>query len=353
MVLTYKMCYINRYKIGDAWRPTVKSGSKKNTKESEPRLPEFGKYLAHARIDSGAGTQQQVAEAVTKLLKQQEDREKKVSQGLIAKYEKGDIDNPDHTILQALAKICRINYPVLVMHLVREKYRPHTGEWERGVDTQRWAAIEALVKADLRPAEAQDMAEDFARSRVALEKETHFVLDVLAMAKWQERFKNLREFWVIAPNFLDDHNDGIQDAVVKNLKRNVRYLYFIHDKDTPRFNVLKKKLEMRMGKPLGEQVQARELPRGEEGSDVWLGTFYIVANPDSSEEAVAYECIRKHGWTVLATRLDDYDTKKLISDWIGLTDESNRLPKQRREPMLSSVEGRKHDGEKRKRPEAI
>lgn len=48
------------------------------------------------------------------------------------------------------------------------------------------------------------------------------------LSDWEAKYPNLRDFWVVTPNFLGDKSKPIQDAMIGNLlNRNVTYTYFL------------------------------------------------------------------------------------------------------------------------------
>src|SRR5205807_520496 len=74
---------------------------------------------------------------------------------------------------------------------------------------------------------------DLLRSRRSM-LEAGELLDVPGMAAWQENFDKLREFWVIAPNPLDDSRTEISMAVAKCITHKdypTRYVHFLYAED--------------------------------------------------------------------------------------------------------------------------
>jgi DNA-binding winged helix-turn-helix (wHTH) protein/class 3 adenylate cyclase len=47
------------------------------------------------------------------------------------------------------------------------------------------------------------------------------------LSDWEAKYPNLREFWVVTPNFLGDKEEHIQGAMIRNLRRGVVYTYFL------------------------------------------------------------------------------------------------------------------------------
>lgn len=50
---------------------------------------------------------------------------------------------------------------------------------------------------------------------------------VNALADWEQNIPDLEEFWVLLPNFLGDQNEDVRMAMLSNLNRGVRYVYFL------------------------------------------------------------------------------------------------------------------------------
>jgi transcriptional regulator with XRE-family HTH domain len=80
-----------------------------------PQLKSFGHYLSIARQQAGFRTQQNILTALQAM-------GIKVSQGLLAKYETGKIDNPSPEVLKGIATLCNLSYENLISKLVQEKY---------------------------------------------------------------------------------------------------------------------------------------------------------------------------------------------------------------------------------------
>ena len=87
-------------------------------------LPRFGNYLRTLRLLKNAGTQQKVAQLLRKR------GLKRASQGLIGKYEKGNIYDPNPDVLQVLAKAYAVDYVEMVLQLIEEKYAPKGKKWD-------------------------------------------------------------------------------------------------------------------------------------------------------------------------------------------------------------------------------
>jgi hypothetical protein len=53
------------------------------------------------------------------------------------------------------------------------------------------------------------------------------VSTVSDLARWEASLDPLREFWVVAPNFLGDQDGRVFDAMHKQLRKGARYVYFL------------------------------------------------------------------------------------------------------------------------------
>jgi len=54
------------------------------------------------------------------------------------------------------------------------------------------------------------------------------VKDAEELACWEAEFEDLQEFWVVTPNFLGDKLEVVLEAMENNLRRNVKYKYFLN-----------------------------------------------------------------------------------------------------------------------------
>src|SRR5205085_8748694 len=118
------------------------------------------------------------------------------------------------------------------------------------------------------------------------------------------------QFWVVAPALLAATSEQIFDVVRKNLKAGVSYTYFIYDNLRRDVIDLKTRLAHLLDLPMTDvQLKAYGLPHvtshDQEFVTRLFGTVYLVANPQRMQQAVAYQCIRKHGITKLALKLDE------------------------------------------------
>jgi len=112
------------------------------------------------------------------------------------------------------------------------------------------------------------------------------VKSLAELAEWEGRYPGLKEFWVIAPNFLGDKSDEIQQAMISNLKRKVRYKYFL--RSLADFQRLQKFAEEKLKNPVKwlvdiyDHIEAVLLVKGtpgQIGESFCFDRNFFVANP--------------------------------------------------------------------------
>lgn len=126
------------------------------------------------------------------------------------------------------------------------------------------------------------------------------------LSNWEKKYPNLREFWVVTPNFLGDKEGAIQDAMIHNLlHRGVVYTYFLRSiADYNRLVKLAEELSRRTIEHGGVWNKIRAVILVREASDPIAldkvlapdrGQGCFIANPlslEGSEEADGYVLIR-------------------------------------------------------------
>jgi len=74
------------------------------------------------------------------------------------------------------------------------------------------------------------------------------IKDAEELAGWEQRFVDLVEFWAVTPNFLADKLNVVLKAMENNLRRNVKYRYFVDSfADACRWQQLVRTLRERLG----------------------------------------------------------------------------------------------------------
>src|SRR5262245_2235534 len=270
------------------------------------RLPhpvsQFGAYLKACRERAGFRSQRAVVRDLGR-------RRVKFSQGLLAHYETGRVQDPSTDVLAALASLYGVDFFGMMLRLAKAKFDTALGE-EAPETSARWALVEAALTPAARIGRASGLEADQVRSRAALLREVQ-ILDVEGIANWQRAVEGLESFWVIAPYFLDDEDERMLRAVVDNLKRGVRYTYFIHRDTEARFEAFRERLASEGGSRVKVEklAQALWIPPG---AFTWLHADYVVADPKARSRAVGFLNLRHHGKTRFALRLPDPDLLELI-----------------------------------------
>jgi transcriptional regulator with XRE-family HTH domain len=300
--------------------------------KARKKLVAFGDYLRGLRERSSTGTQQQIAERITRL-------GCPVSQGLIAQYEGGKLSDPDPRILHLLAATYGEDYFRMIDQLVKEKYDPD-GRWSKeGLTVERRILRDAALRRfDKIGGISNDTTENSdvvrqlerlqlrAKGRLVDERE---VLDVEGVLLWLDYLPNLREVWLAIPNFLDPEDPTVRAHVSRNMRdRGVMYVYFVRPADASqngRLGRLKKKLSAEAGIDNIDNVM-KVVPLAEEQL-VWLAvTDYVIANP--LENPKAFQYFRKDEKPDIAIRIEDQSLKQMVDQLYPLlaklVDEANR-----------------------------
>jgi transcriptional regulator with XRE-family HTH domain len=258
------------------------------------RLKSFGKFLKTER-EKMVPSQHEAARLLTQA-------GHPATQSLVAQLETGRISNPDAALLKKLSEIYDTPYKELVNCLVLDKY---------GVNDDFTSQLCADLVGSLTAKAAPDkMAEHRTRSKLEFFRHAD-VLDIEGMAEWQRTFPNLKDYWVIAPDFVDDRVDSIKQAVIQNLRRGVNITYFVKkgDEASGRFYRFKRRLEASLEKMEGmKEIRAVGVP---EDHLRWLVADMVVANPDG-DDAVGYLVMRSDGGPVVGVRMSTADVDKTV-----------------------------------------
>jgi transcriptional regulator with XRE-family HTH domain len=253
-------------------------------------LPEFGRYLRSLREAPSrwTGTQREAVERLRALGLE-------ASQSLLNKYENGVVADPDPAVLQGLARIYEVDYMELVLHLVREKYRPPRSPSPAVYEARLMVCAEALKPfhgiGGINDNDELEVDQLKAKARLIHDEQ---VLDVKGMARWERLFPDLKRFWVAVDHFIDNADKDIETAVVENLGRGVTYMYFIPRRQAfygGTFFNWKHDLLHRLAKPELE-MQLVAVPLDDEQLQS-LRVDYAIANPSVQGTApFGFQCIR-------------------------------------------------------------
>ena len=139
------------------------------------------------------------------------------------------------------------------------------------------------------------------------------ILSIPQLARWEMSNQEIRDFWVVAANFLGDKDPDFRNAMLHNLKRGVNYKYFLHSfSDVQRLRQLVKSLSEELREDISERIQPVLLWRTPELKQ--SGLFkedYLIADPWSSKNAEGYKLRRDQRGNVQSG-------KKLLSNEIQL-----------------------------------
>ena len=293
------------------------------------RSPGFGDYLRRLRVARKL-SQSEVAIALKEALAVVgKPRGSAPTQGLIAQYEGGRIADPSPEILSALASVLGAAYIEMVAVLAKERYGLASG-WPDDRDEDRWA----LMLSSLRQPEAVGRAEGpfgasmpgvtgFHREQLAAKAEIvarSVLLDVGSLARWEQLAPGIREFWIVAADFLADRDPRVRSAVVANLLKRppISYEYFISPSNEGRFRhylaTLQKEIDATGGR---RKPKAERLVRGyllEPQALQWISTDYLAASGDGPESCVVFGYLRQGG-ELFAYQLDGPDAECFFVKW--------------------------------------
>ncbi len=271
-------------------------------RKPQPPFIEFGRYLKSCRERAGFPSQRAALRAPDR-------RGIQISQALLAHYESGRVRDPSPLVLSGLASLYRRGLHEILLRLAHAKFRSVRAE-ESPLDRARWELVESGIARTAAIGTAPDLEIDRLRALASFQREVE-ILDVAGIARWQRSMESLGTMWVIAPSFPDDEADGVLEAVAHNLRRGVRYTYFISAESEARFESLRSELQERVGEVRDVAGAARPvfLPSA---ALPWLHADYLIANPDRRAEAIGFQKLRSLGKTRFAFRLAPPDLLELV-----------------------------------------
>jgi hypothetical protein len=216
-----------------------------------------------------------------------------------------------------------VDYEELVFRIaldVIDKYRPEAELSEFGKN--RLGLWEAGLKRFPTVGEVEGLEGDQQRAKAVFIEKAE-ILDLEGCLKWQTSFPNLRELWLVLPDFLDDTDPAIQRATIRHLKDGVRIHYFVlegEEEQGGKFWRLQRMLpELDPAitpKMVDEQVTGFPLNKEQQR---WLTTNLIIAHPQPPDEAVGFRILRQEGGRSFAIRLAAMELDKvvrLMTQWV-------------------------------------
>jgi class 3 adenylate cyclase len=159
--------------------------------------------------------------------------------------------------------------------------------------------------------------------------------EVSELAEWEGNYRELRDFWVVTPNFLGDKKEEVRFAMIKNLRRGARYTYFLRSyADFQRLKNFARSLseEMRDGVDIRERIKAVLLTSGASSKlsaierSVYEDDFFI-ANP-TRQSAEGYKLLTESRHTreiCGATQLYKAEIDKIVKLLKPLVDERLKI----------------------------
>jgi transcriptional regulator with XRE-family HTH domain len=269
------------------------------------KLVNFGEFAKSAR-ERCASSQQK---AVTVLA----EAGLNIAQSWVAMLETGRISDPDAPTLAKIARAFRVDYDALVYALVRDKYALDDLSQVTPLSRERWRAAAGLLQSFPAVGRVEGLEIDQLRAKTRMLASE--ILDVEGLARWQREFPKLKDLWIVTSRLMDDRITPVREAVVHNLRRGVRYSYFVPKldlEDARPFWLFLHRLAQdypNLRNRLQKQVQRVGL---EEAELRWILTDLIIANPTDPATRTAFVGIRKEGAVKFACRMSDFDAESAV-----------------------------------------
>jgi len=141
------------------------------------------------------------------------------------------------------------------------------------------------------------------------------VLDLEGLARWQREFPGLKELWIVSPQFQDDKNLTLRNAVIHNLGRGVRYFYFVPKIDLEEgrpFWFFRRRLiqdQPTLRKRVEKQIHGIGL---DEAELRWIATDLVVANPTDPATRTGFVGLRHDRAMTFACRMSGLDAEAAV-----------------------------------------
>lgn len=141
------------------------------------------------------------------------------------------------------------------------------------------------------------------------------MLDVEGLSRWQANFPNLKELWIISPAFRDDKQPHLRASIADNLKRGVRFLYFLGKADLEEgkpFWLFLRRLAAELRKSSAQvekQIQAIPLDETERR---WITSDLFLANPTDPVTRAGFVGLRYDQANRFAFRMSDWDVEVTV-----------------------------------------
>lgn len=124
-------------------------------------------------------------------------------------------------------------------------------------------------------------------------EEQYPLLKVPQLATWETICRKNSEFWVVTGNFLGDIDPDVREAMIINLKKGVRYTYFLRTyADLGRLRLFISDLSAHVEKNVVEQITPVLMYRNDdvtrEQSQIIHGNDYFIKSPSIPNERSGY-----------------------------------------------------------------
>lgn len=270
------------------------------------KLHQFGEAVKSAR-EVTAPSQQKAVEILAR-------HDLKVSQSWVAQLETGRITDADPEILRKIEAAYGIDYDRLVYALVCDKYRLNDPSFVSTATRKRWEAVERLMPPSFADNRAP-LHEYEQRAKEALLAEE--MLDLEGLAAWHRSFPDLKEIWASGDLFLDDRIPLLHGTILENLKRGVRFLFFVDKRDLDEgkpFWLFLKRLQAGI-RSVKVQQQIRTVPL-EEAELRWITSDFLLANPTDPSSRAGFLALRSSQSARFAFRMADRQVEAIVAGFV-------------------------------------
>ncbi|MBK8464949.1 MAG: hypothetical protein IPL32_03885 [Chloracidobacterium sp.] len=273
--------------------------------------------MKQARLAAQFSTQ----ESVVKHIKRS-NKKVALSQGLVAQYEKGDIQNPSPTLLRLFSSAYNVDYVRFVLAFISDKYLGVDKTTTAGVRhwrMQLWQASLKRFREIARIPQDQDIElEEFQLKAKAILVEHFEVLDLQGLMEWQRRFCP-KEIWVLLADYKDEQ-EPIRSATVKHIKDGTRINYLVQagtEQEGGGFWRMQRTI-VEAGAPR-ERVDEQMIPIPLEQAEVGLfEKRMVILNPNDIDSMTGFRILQFGGegpGHTIAIRIDTAELKDIVNTY--------------------------------------
>ena len=277
----------------------------------------LGQLLKQSRLAAQFLTQESVVKHIKK-------KNKKValSQGLVAQYEKGDIQSPSPTLLSLFSAAYNVDYVRFVLAFISDKYLAVDKTTKAGLRhwrMQLWHASLQRFREIARIPQDRDIdLEEFQLKAKAILVEHFEVLDLPGLIDWQQRFSP-EEIWVLLADYKDEQ-EPIRSATVKHIKDGARINYLIPagaEHEGGEFWRMQRTI-VEAGAPK-ESVYKQMVPVSLIGREIGLfEKQMVIFNPHDIDSMTGFRILRYRGLDkrhTVAIRIDTRELEDIVNTY--------------------------------------